>query len=266
MFDQEGHVVVTPRQWQQGLSDPGRLTRDWWLVGTPCAFATYAGYREFLLFLADGFSVHPNNIAIRGSTKIGFSVSSKAHKLWVVMRPDSDLDLAIVDADYYHFFDREIRSYERRMGSRLYGGRQLAKTERRRENRKFYTYRYQDMPDIGCVRDHFAILSSAPVKECCGSVRPLTAFVYRDWWCLQARCEYDLRELRKALNEQQLPAGGDAPRAAQLLAAVASDKAVGHETPVLERRCPRCNTVEQTLNGKDFFCPQCNPQGTAPVT
>ena len=57
----------------------------------------------------------------------------------------------------------------------------------RRESRKFYTYRYQDMPDIGCVRDHKAHLSEAPVEECCGSPRPLTAFIYRDWWSVQSR-------------------------------------------------------------------------------
>src|SRR5438067_992013 len=106
-FDAEGHVVVTPRQWQEALADPGKLTRDIWLAGTPWAFPTYAACREFLAFLADRFGVHPNNIAVRGSTKIGFSISTKAHKVWVEMRPDSDLDLAIVDPDYYHFFDRE---------------------------------------------------------------------------------------------------------------------------------------------------------------
>src|SRR5438105_15891813 len=121
-FDNEGHAVVTPREWQEALVDPRRLTSDIWLVGTPWAFPTYGGFREFLAFLSDRLGVHPNNIAIRGSTKIGFSISCRADKVWVAMRPDSDLDLAIVDPDYYHFLDREIRGYERRLGGRLYRG------------------------------------------------------------------------------------------------------------------------------------------------
>src|SRR5947207_2522345 len=114
-FDAEGHLAVSPREWQAALLDPVKLTRDIWLVGTPWAFPTFGAFREFLAFLADRFGVHPNNIAIRGSTKIGFSISTRPHKVWAAMRPDSDLDLAIVDPDYYHFFDREIRGYERRL-------------------------------------------------------------------------------------------------------------------------------------------------------
>jgi hypothetical protein len=74
-FDAEGHVVVTPREWQERLQDAGTLTRDVWLVGTPWAFSTYAKFREFVVFLADRLGVHPNNIAVRGSTKVGFSIS-----------------------------------------------------------------------------------------------------------------------------------------------------------------------------------------------
>lgn len=216
-FDAQGHVVTTPREWQVGLADPATLVRDIWLTGTPWAFATYTSFREFLAFLADRFGVHPNNIAVRGSTKIGFSISPKHDKVWVAMHSDSDLDLAIVDPDYYHFFDREIRSYERRLGVRLHRGPERVKAVRRSESRKFYTYRYQDLPDIGCVRDHLVNLSEAPVEECCGCPRTLTAFIYRDWWSVHDRCEYDLRDLRKALALPGFPAGEDLPRRSPLL-------------------------------------------------
>src|SRR5205823_8158522 len=164
------------------LQDSATLTRDVWLVGTPWAFPTYANFRKFVTFLADRLGVHANNIAVRGSTKVGFSISPKPDKVWMAMRPDSDLDLAIVDPDYYHFFDREIRTYERRLGSQLFRGAEYPKSVGRRENRKFYVYRHKDMPDIGCVRDHKACLAEAPVEQCCGGRRPLTAFIYRDWW------------------------------------------------------------------------------------
>jgi len=216
-FDTEGHVVVTPREWQQALADLGRLTRDIWLVGTPWAFPNYGGFREFLAFLSERLAVHPNNIAVRGSTKIGFSISCKADKAWAAMRPDSDLDLAIVDPDYYHFFDREIRGHERKLGGLLFRGKEFKKAVGRRESRKFYTYRYQDMPDIGCVQDHKAHLSEAPVEQCCGCPRPLTALIYRDWWSVHARCEYDLRDLRRALAAPDFPVAEDNPRKSPLL-------------------------------------------------
>jgi hypothetical protein len=210
-FDTEGHVVITPREWQERLEDRAKLTREAWLVGTPWAFATYANFREFVAFLADRLGVHPNNVAVRGSTKVGFSISPKPDKIWVAMRPDSDLDLAIVDPDYYHFFDREIRAYERRLGSRCFRQPEYEKFMDRRENRKFYVYRYLDMPDIGCVHDHKAHLAEAPLEQCCGN-RPLSAFIYPDWWSVQSRCEHDLWDLRKALERNNLPAGVDVPR------------------------------------------------------
>jgi hypothetical protein len=135
----------------------------------------------------------------------------------MAMGPDSDLDLAIVDPDYYHFFDREFGIYERRLGSKLLHGPEHRRLIARRKSRKFYVYRYMDMPDIGCVRDHKAHLAEAPVEQCCGCIRPLTAFIYRDWWSVHGRCEFDLRDLRRALTAPGFPAGGDEPRTSPLL-------------------------------------------------
>jgi len=148
-FDAEGHVVITPREWQAGLADPARLTTDVWLVGTPWSFPTFVAYREFLAFLADRLGIHPNNVAIRGSTKIGFSISAKADKAWVAMRPDSDLDLAIVDPDYYHFFDREIRGHERRLGGKIFRGTAGAKTVGRREPASSMFIATKTYPTVG---------------------------------------------------------------------------------------------------------------------
>jgi hypothetical protein len=98
------------------------------------------------------------------------------------------------------------------MDGKLFREPEYTKFLDRREHRKFYVYRYMDMPDIGCVRDHKIHLKEAPfLEECCGS-RQLTAFIYRDWWSVQSRCESDLRGLRKALADNSLPKGGDSPR------------------------------------------------------
>ena len=117
---------------------------------------------------------------------------------WVGLRPDSDLDLAIIDPDYYHFLDREIRMWERNPENRAFRGPQFDKSIARQKQRGFYTYRYFDLPNIGCVSEHNARLKALPVEECCGLPRPIDAFIFRDWWSLYSRWEFDLRDLRKA--------------------------------------------------------------------
>lgn len=39
-----------------------------------------------------------------------------------------------------------------------------------------------------------------PIEQCCVCPRKLTAFIYRDWWSVHGRCEYDLRDLRRPLT------------------------------------------------------------------
>jgi hypothetical protein len=113
-FDQEGHVVVTPAELESKLrGDMDRLICEVLLPRTPAAFATYHEYCRFREMLAEQLSVHPSSIIFRGSTKIGFSLTPRAEKAWVAMGPDSDIDLAIVDPDHYHFLDAEVRRWER---------------------------------------------------------------------------------------------------------------------------------------------------------
>lgn len=258
-FDSEGHVCISPREWQALLADPLRLVRDFWLVGTPWAFQTHDAYQKFRAFLADRLSVHPNNFVVRGSTKIGFSVSPDADKLWVKMRPDSDLDLAIIDTDYFHFFDREIRGHERRLGSAAFHGFEARKKARRDKYRRFYTYRYGDLPDIGCVEDHNHHLSEAPLQECCGQ-RPLSAFIYRDWWAVQSRCEYDLFELVREIRNQRLPDGGHEPRPYERPKG-AREAARGHDKALVAKSsCPICGGILRAVTpGGLSSCPTCEP-------
>jgi hypothetical protein len=177
----------------------------------------------------------------------------------VAMHPGSDLDLAIVDPDYYHFIDREIRSHERRVGGRLFRGPESVKAFGRREFRRFYTYRYQDLPDIGCVQDHRAYLSEAPVEQCCGCPRTLTAFVYRDWWSVHGRCESDLRDLRRALATPGFPAGQDTPRNSTLLLELADTGRAVDTMAVTERSCDRCGgKLQPAPDEGHFLCPQCD--------
>jgi hypothetical protein len=81
----------------------------------------------------------------------------------------------------------------------------------RQKQRGFYTYRYFDLPEIACVVEHNVRLESLPVEECCGVGRPIDAFIFRDWWSLYSRWEFDLRELKRAIAAG-LQRGGDVPR------------------------------------------------------
>lgn len=210
-IDNEGHIRVSPREICECINDPHTLINNVLIPGTPVAFPTHESYCDFLNACADTLGIHPRNLLMRGSTKLGFSVSPDPDSIWVAMRPDSDLDFAIIDPDYYHYLDREIRMYERNPANRAFRGPQFKKSVSRQGQRAFYTCRYFDLPDIPCVADHNARLKALPVEACCGLPRPIDAFVFRDWWSLYSRWEYDLRDLRKALRAGAQP-GGDEPR------------------------------------------------------
>jgi len=210
-IDNEGHIRVSPREICDRIHDTYKLINNVLIPGTPVAFPTHESYCDFLNSCADTLGIHPRNLLVRGSTKLGFSVSPNRDSIWVAMRPDSDLDFAIVDPDYYHYLDREIRMYERDPANRAFSGPQFKKSVSRQKQRAFYTCRYFDLPDIPCVADHNSRLKSLSVEVYCGLPRPIDAFVFRDWWSLYSRWEYDLKDLRKALSGGA-PRGGDEPR------------------------------------------------------
>lgn len=209
-IDSEGHICVSPREICERIDARDRLINDVLIPGTPAAFPTFMQYRDFLGACADQFGIHPENFQIRGSTKLGFSIAPHADSAWSEMRPDSDLDLAIVDPDYYHYLDREIRHWERMPENQVFYGRKFTKRIDRRKQRQFYTLRFFDFPEIGCVKEHNARLKKLPIEECCGMPRPVDAFVFRDWWSLQSRWDFDLRDLKKAIDGG-LATGGDEP-------------------------------------------------------
>jgi hypothetical protein len=93
-------------------------------------------------------------------------------------------------------------------------GAQFSTSIARQKQRGFYTYRYFDLPPIGCVSEHTAQLKALPVEACCGLPRPIDAFIFRDWWSLYSRWEFDLRDLGRALRDGLEP-GGDVARRVQ---------------------------------------------------
>jgi hypothetical protein len=209
-FDPEGHVIITPAEFQGRLDGAmGRLVNDILLVGTPAIFPTFAGYRDFLEQVADDLAVHSSSIVLRGSAKLGFSLTPRADKVWMEVSPESDVDLAVVDPDHFHFLDAEVRRWERTTST--FRGKDYARGIRLREDRAFYCYRHLDLPATDMVQRYDLAMNRASSEgpHCCG--RTVSAFFYRDWWSVSSRCEYDLRQLRRGLAKG-LPQGADTPR------------------------------------------------------
>jgi hypothetical protein len=173
------------------------------LPGTPAIFDTYDAFVRFRARVANGLSVHPSSVVFRGSTKIGFSIAPIADKLWSSFGPQSDVDLAIVDPDHYHYLDAEVRSWERAgAGGSAFRGQRYMRTVKLRQCRSFYCYRYMDLPDTNLVEKYEAAMQDVDRLV----NRRVQAFFFRDWWALQSRFEYDLRQLQHGLRRNELPA------------------------------------------------------------
>ena len=127
-FDPEGHLSVTPQQlFRLAGDDPRKLIDHYLTQGTPAVFPRYDLYCDFLREISNRLEVHPRNLVLRGSSKLGFSITPKAGKLWMEVGETSDLDLAIVDAAYYERIDSEvIRWEERNRAHRVTGAPQRA--------------------------------------------------------------------------------------------------------------------------------------------
>jgi hypothetical protein len=162
--------------------------------------------------------IHPNNLFFKGSTKIGFSIAPKPDKVWMEFGPASDLDLAIVDSGFFQIVDYEVGRWEWNPDNRgrVFQDQRLLAEYRRRVRHKgqFDCFRFFDLPKIACMERLNECLQSAPVADCCGVNRSLRAFVFRDWWGVCKRYDFDLYCLQRELHNQAdpLPAGENDPR------------------------------------------------------
>jgi hypothetical protein len=210
-FDDHGRVVISPRHIHDGLSDCECLINRWLLPGTPHIFDSYESYQRFLTFIADTLYIPPMNVCVRGSGKIGFSIAPREEKVWMEAAPDADVDVGIVDVDYFNVIHREIKRWLRSAPAEE--GREVFK--KIRKTRAYEYYRYFDLPEaIPVVAQHNESFKRAGEAIECVRGRVVTAFIYRDWWSVCGRYRFDLEELKKGLarNERPLPAGEDRPR------------------------------------------------------
>ena len=219
-FDAEGHVIVTPREiHEKALTDKVGLINSVLIPGTPRAIPTHAQHHELLGYISDRIGIHPSYLFFKGSTKIGFSIAPKAEKVWMAYGPTADLDLAIVDPHFFQMVDSEVRRWEWSAVNRgrIFQNQRLFKEYGNRNYHKgrFDCFRFFDLPKIACMEQLDDCLSNAPVEACCGVDRPLKAFIFRDWWGICKRYDYDLYCLERGLRgvSDPLPAGGEEPRA-----------------------------------------------------
>jgi len=79
------------------------------------------------------------------------------------------------------------------------------------------------------------------------------AFIYRDWWSLQSRCKYDLRDLRRALSNPGFPAGGETAREWLLLLTATETGRAADTAEVPARRCDNCGGELQAAPDRQVF-------------
>ena len=210
-FDEEGHLQWTPTGLYNLIdAGPQRLVDRYLLNATPRAFPTYAGYHDFLEEVAGRIAVHPKNLFLRGSCQIGFSIAPK-RKAWTAMGTGSDLDLAIVDEDYFGRLDRQIQICEEINRAEFFSGDDSRHyVARQKDRRDFNCCRADPLPGSLCVHHQDMTRSVAEMRHC-GLHRPLKAFVYRDWWSVRRRYEYDLDQLRRGILGGRVPPPPEEP-------------------------------------------------------
>lgn len=211
MFDDEGHILISPRELQRlAFSEPDRLINHFLLPGTPVAFETYAHYGRFVDYLSECTGIHPHHFLFRGSTKIGYSISPnrEKRKTWRRFDSASDLDLAITDPHFYATIDEQIRRHDRmpRNREQVFRSRTGAElknySNRILQKGKHDCYRFFDLPKgLACMSELDEVLNQAPIGECC--VRrfiDFKAFIFRDRWAVHRRYHTDLDDLRRELT------------------------------------------------------------------
>lgn len=211
-FDEQGHVVWTPKElYQTAVENPLRLVNDYLMGGsTPKAFDEYTHYCDFVHAVAERTGVHPRNLYLRGSCQIGFSIAPRADKVWTGMSDDSDLDLVIVDRPYFERFEEEIRRWEDRNPVQALQGKESAAFLDRQRDRQFYCCRDKGLPSVVCVHHRDVMAAVADLRHC-GRRRDVSAFIYPDWLSARRRYENDLRLLRKGIDSGDLTPPEDTP-------------------------------------------------------
>jgi hypothetical protein len=206
MFDAQGHLTITQRDfYDRARSDVRAAAFELLLTGTPAIFGTYSDYCGFVQELARLLGVHPRSVVIRGSGHLGFSVNPKLEKAWRPLRNGgieglSDIDAAVVDGEYFSEIDSRLRAWELKQGPPDPSNPDARRWVARGTTRQFNYYADFHLPGE-LFSQHFRKLARLRRSNYSGKKRKVSVFVFKDWWSLRSRCEYDLRQLLAAFPQ-----------------------------------------------------------------
>ena len=210
-FDDQGHLVCTPPElYEHAVENPHRLLNAFLMGGTPVVFNEYDRYCGFLEAVSDRTGVHAKNLYVRGSCHIGFSIAPRKDKIWAAVAHKSDIDLVIVDADYFHRCEQELRRWEARNPITSPQGDAAHAAADRARDRRFNLFRDKPLPNVVCVH-HQKMMEKIAALAHCGHARDVSAFIFPDWHSAQERYEFDLRELRQLVERKRLTPPPDEP-------------------------------------------------------
>lgn len=205
MFSAQGHLDIQPKDFLKMAQEaPRKLVNNYLLAGTPHLFATYDEYCAFRGDLASKLRIHPCTILVRGSARFGYRTSPRADKVWTPITPDSDIDVAIADVDYFNHLDAEVREWEARQRMPHPAHPSFRPYAQRQQYRSFNCVADSWLPPNTCV-SHGDTMSEFDTMAYCGRKRKVSAFVFRDWWSLRNRFEFDIAELCSRVNAGALP-------------------------------------------------------------
>lgn len=125
------------------------------------------------------------------------------------MGEQSDLDLVIVDADYFHRCEEELCRWEARNPVTNLQ-QQATAAARRAQDRRLNCLRDNNFPLVVCVH-HRNAMEKVAALEHCGHKRDVSAFIYPDWHSAQQRYEYDLSQLCAGVQKGSLPPPPEQP-------------------------------------------------------
>lgn len=102
-------------QFKEDLSilSPIQIVRKHIIFGECCILSNHE-YFDLRSEIADHFGVHPNEVLVVGSTKLGFSVVP--NKQYRLFRDTSDIDVALVSSTLFDEFWKEVFRYEQEGG------------------------------------------------------------------------------------------------------------------------------------------------------
>lgn len=204
-FSPDGHLDIPANKlFQMAKQSVRTLVNNYLMVGTPRVFDTYDHFCSFREAIARSLHVHPSAVVVRGSARLGYSIAPRLDKAWRKMLPGSDIDVAIAAVDYFNRLDGDIREWEGRQRQPRYKTREYQAYAKRQQYRSFNCIADGLLPPNTCV-PHTDAMQSFDTTQYCGIKRSVTAFVYRDWWSLRNRYEFDLESLCEAVDNGVVP-------------------------------------------------------------